>query len=350
MARIAERATISAAMIRDATAGALRCGLDVRRLLQEAGLPADLPERSDLPEHPKRMVTLDQFVALHRLLMAALDDEYVGLLHRPQRLGTSAAMGLLAVHARTAGEAMKRTVDFYNLFENSFAHALAHEGRQARYILGYRPGQKVLNNYAVELVLCEIHRFYSWLLGDRIMIDEVRFTFSPEQGKAAVYPHFFFGGDMRFNQAENSIIFSEEYLNQPVVKSEADLASWIARSPIDLFLPAHTYGHETLSVRDVLNSSFGEELQARSLREVARRLHRHPQALRRRLQAEKTSFREIKEHVLCNLAVHLLVEGDLAVQDVSERLGYSEPSAFNRAFSKWTGMSPLRYRKEALRA
>jgi len=69
-----------------------------------------------------------------------------------------------------------------------------------------------------------------------------------------------------------------------------------------------------------------------------------PQTLRRKLAAEGTSLREIRETVLRDAAVTALVQGEEPIAEIAERMGFSEPSAFTRAFRRWTGSPPSAYR------
>lgn len=81
--------------------------------------------------------------------------------------------------------------------------------------------------------------------------------------------------------------------------------------------------------------------------DVAKRLNISAQHLRRLLRDEKTTFRQIKEEVLRDEAIASLVRGLETAEELSERLGFSEPSAFRRAFRRWTGSPPGSYRSGA---
>ena len=82
--------------------------------------------------------------------------------------------------------------------------------------------------------------------------------------------------------------------------------------------------------------------------EIARQLAMSERSLTRRLSAEHTSYAELLALVQRERAENYLRNPTLAVTEISERLGYSEPAAFSRAFSNWTGSSPLKWRKQNL--
>jgi AraC-like DNA-binding protein len=74
--------------------------------------------------------------------------------------------------------------------------------------------------------------------------------------------------------------------------------------------------------------------------ELARSFGMSTATLRRRLHAEGQSFAALKDARRATLARQFLQEASLSVADIATELGYSEPSAFYRAFRKWTGGSP----------
>lgn len=82
------------------------------------------------------------------------------------------------------------------------------------------------------------------------------------------------------------------------------------------------------------------------LEQVADALLMTPRTLRRRLQDEGTTFSAIAEAVKRELAAHWLRETDLALSEISDRLGFCDGGTFSTAFKRWTGKSPSRWRQE----
>lgn len=79
---------------------------------------------------------------------------------------------------------------------------------------------------------------------------------------------------------------------------------------------------------------------------VARELNMHVRTLRRHLAAEGVDYASLVEEVRGALAEELLKGTDLRIEEIAERLSYSESSTFIRAFKRWSGKSPQRYRQE----
>ena len=82
------------------------------------------------------------------------------------------------------------------------------------------------------------------------------------------------------------------------------------------------------------------------LEALAHQLNTSPQTLRRHLREQGSSFQELKDQLRRDLAIYHLGRHELPIQDIAEQLGFSEPSAFHRAFKKWTGLTPGAYRAQ----
>ena len=86
-----------------------------------------------------------------------------------------------------------------------------------------------------------------------------------------------------------------------------------------------------------------------SIDQIARSLHYSVRTLRRRLDQRGLSFQGLVEEVRFAHAVEYLTKTEEAIERVSERLGYGDPSNFRRAFRRWAGFSPAAYRAQHAR-
>lgn len=84
---------------------------------------------------------------------------------------------------------------------------------------------------------------------------------------------------------------------------------------------------------------------APDLAQTAEHIGVSPRSLRRHLAQEDTSFRNVLEDTRRKLCEQYLLEQRMPLAEITERLGYSEQSAFNRAFKKWFGSTPRAYAK-----
>jgi AraC-like DNA-binding protein len=86
-----------------------------------------------------------------------------------------------------------------------------------------------------------------------------------------------------------------------------------------------------------------------SVSQVARELGTSCRTLQRRLQQDGTTLQDLVASVRFELAIELLASPARSASEVSQILGFSAPSAFHRAFKRWTGATPGQFRKERVR-
>ncbi|WP_158842937.1 AraC family transcriptional regulator [Saccharothrix deserti] len=321
--------TIAIHYVTAALRGAARRGHDVAELLASAGISEAL-----LADERAR-VTPAQYTKLVQTLWEVLDDEFMGLGPQPSKRGTFPTMCLLAVHCASLEDALRRGLAFYALFDVRPVMTLTEREGVATFTLSTE-GVDDPDRFLVESLLVLWHRFSSWLIGRRIPLRGVDLAY-PEPAHGAEY-HLIFGAPLRFDAPATRLTFDARFLRMPVVQDEAALRRFLRNSPAEL-LSRRDYGADASSqVRRMLGSGVV------GLENVAARLGVSAPTLRRKLAAEGTSFREVREQLLRDQAVASLVRGGESVEELALRLGFSEASAFHRAFKRWTGSSPGTYR------
>lgn len=88
----------------------------------------------------------------------------------------------------------------------------------------------------------------------------------------------------------------------------------------------------------------GEAPAMMTIDRVADALEMHKRVLQRNLSEQGTSFRKLKESVLKERALALLIGEGCGVTSIAERLGYSDSSSFHRAFKAWFGDTPRHFK------
>jgi AraC-like DNA-binding protein len=83
------------------------------------------------------------------------------------------------------------------------------------------------------------------------------------------------------------------------------------------------------------------------MEELANTHNMSERTLRRRLAEEETSYRDLLDEVRSHLAREYLRDTPLTVVDIASLLGFEDVANFRRAFRRWTGLAPQKYRETA---
>jgi AraC-like DNA-binding protein len=319
--------------VRSAIVSTETAGTDVRREMR------DLPLWPALTGPGVTRLGCDQTVAVMRVLVRLTGDELLRLGPRPVPQGTFRMISLGLIHAPDLRAALDRLVTFASITTGYTRSRLVVDGDTCRIEIAAEPADEV-RPLAVELMLTFVHRFSAWLVGQRLPLTGLELPFA-EPDYSAEYTSIF-GRRPAFDAPVASISFPARLLNAPVVREEPELISYISRSPSDL-IHHRDYGTTTADrVRNALER--GDLTHRERADQVAARLSISVQHMRRLLRQEGTSFQQVREEVLRDLAVDGLRHGRESIDEISYRLGFSEPSAFRRAFTRWVGSPPGEYR------
>jgi AraC-like DNA-binding protein len=143
--------------------------------------------------------------------------------------------------------------------------------------------------------------------------------------------------NLAFGRAHNRIHFPRAMFDEPLPQADPHtLEICIAQCEVLMQRNERRRGI-TAVVRSKL---FRDSGVFSTLPEVAAELDVHPRTLRRQLADEGTSFRALLNEARSTLAVDLLCNVGMTVDEVSKRLGYTDTSTFSHAFKRWYGTPP----------
>lgn len=324
-----ERHNITPGFVEDALESVRQRGIDTAPLMSAIGLPDRLTEP----------VTNIQYGRLWWLIAETIDDEFFGLAARPMRPGSFNLLCHAVLHAGTLERALRRALQFLNVvlddprgelrIRDGMAHVVLTDAGPPRPAFAYRAYWLILMGVAC------------WLVGRRIPLRTLDFA-CPAPVDRQDYRKFF-GAPVLFDQPATRLVFDSSYLSLPIIRSDVALESFLREAPANILI-RYRHDHDISSrVRAHLSHAPAQEWP--SFEEIAVQLKMSVPTLRRRLKAEGQSFGTIKDELRFKTAQQLLSEDRLTVAEVAAELGYSEPSAFYRAFQKWMGRSPGTFRK-----
>jgi len=310
-------------------------GLDPSSLLRETRISPRLLQE------PNARVSAERFADLQVNTMLAMQDEALGYVSRRMPIGCWSMMCYAVIGSETLGQALSRYCRFYQLFEFGVHPHFSVSEERARIRVVRVDSESEPDPYMIELLLFNVHRFASWLIQAHLPLLAVNLAYPPAT-EVAEYRALFMGNPVAFSRDHSELEFSAALLERRVTQTERTLRHFL-RHPV-LIMLTETYGQSswTARVREAVHHNL---VNMPELGDVAGMLEIHPQTLRRRLSAEGTTFKEIKSQVRRDTALYYLGKQGLSIEEIAHRAGFSESSAFIRAFKGWTGVTPYTYRK-----
>ncbi|PQA73453.1 AraC family transcriptional regulator [Brucella oryzae] len=323
-----ERHNIAPGFVEDALESVRIRGMATAPLMAKIGLPETVTEP----------ITNVEYGRLWWLIAETINDEFFGLAARPMRPGSFNLLCHAVLHAGTLERALRRALQFLNVVLDDPQGGLRVRDGMAYIVLtDAGPPRPAFAYRAYWLILMGVA---CWLIGRRIPLRTLDFA-CPAPVHRQDY-HKFFGAPVLFDQPVTRLVFSSSYLSLPIIRSDVALESFLREAPANILI---RYRHDNdLSARVRAQLSAQSPADWPSFEELAGRLGMSAPTVRRRLRGEGQSFGTIKDELRFVIAERLLQGNRLSVAEVAAELGYSEPSAFYRAFHKWMGQSPGRFR------
>ncbi|SDY40057.1 AraC family transcriptional regulator [Pseudomonas sp. NFIX28] len=311
------------------------------QLRLDNGARATLLGRCDLPREALRdgyRVAPLNYRALSRLAVGVGADEAFGFFARPVPPGSFEQLLRLLVHLPTLADAFDEAARFYKLFDDAPPWRLERGAKTARLLLTPRPGAQTDSVLWPHMLLLALWHSGSWLVGEtlplrRIVLPQALSSFTAQT-------RFLFGRQPGFG-TQALLELPAANLQAPLMRRPAEAARFARRLLPAVIAPGPLASFEA-RLRGLLCAA--EPFAGLSELEAAKALGISRQTLARRLAALGISFLGVRDELRRDLACTLLARGSVSVARLAERLGYSEPSAFQRAFKQWTGLPPGAYR------
>lgn len=198
--------------------------------------------------------------------------------------------------------------------------------------------------YISETALAEVVQATRLLTGQHIAPLAVHQDFDPSPERAAFEE--FFGCEVVPNAGQNALWISRELLEIPLPNPNPKVRAYLEER-----------ARTTLEKRGQLDTPIGQirEAMAEALRAgqadvrgVSKRAAMSTRTLRRRLEEAGTNFRRLLDETRSDLARAYVEDESMRFGDIAFALGFGDKAAFFRAFRRWTGLTPLKYRTNAL--
>ena len=315
-------------------------GLDALAIASQAGI--DLARIAD----PTERIAIDKVDAMLRVAIPLIPDPAFGLqaarCWHPAYLGVLGHAWLSSQTLRTAFERLAR----YSRLVGERGAAKAEQTPRGLKV-SFRPNRGDPATEPVAAVFGDIAM--------AVLLDMCRMNAGaalrptavslgrPEPRETQPYERFF-GCPVRYGAGEDALVLSARDADRPLPSSNRRLAAvfdGMLTGELARLDRSDVVSRCRAEVLDHLPSGEMGEL------EMAKRLHMSRRTLQRKLAETDTTYLRLVDDTRKDLALRYIADKTRPITDIAFTLGFSQQSAFTRAFKRWTGVSPTDYRSRA---
>ena len=311
----------------------------VRALRKLGKLPAEVLDPLEELDPDERI----PISVVHELLaggIALSDDQDIGLkAAREIAPGDYGAVEYLARSAPTWGNAAATVGRYMRLINDAMRFSLYVEGEMGFIKLdSVIPLPRASADFQSGAFQVSANHF--WL--EEPPRVEAWFT-HPAPPDLREYALTFPGAILCFDAPFNGFAFQREFLDVPVHGADPQLHALIRKHAEALLSALPHAKNLTERVRDILTNQLAGGTP--TLNYVAKQLGMSESTLARHLEDEGTTFKSLLEDLRRRLALAYIRRSELPISEIALLLGFSQAAAFHRAFRRWTGATPLEYRR-----
>lgn len=208
--------------------------------------------------------------------------------------------------------------------------------------LVYHPRQGMLafSPHQVEAVLAAVVAFSRLVTGQSMQPRQVQFS-QARIGPLAVYQEVF-GCQVTFEQAFSGVLVDNALLDAPLPQANVQLARLHDQYAAQRLAVLHQGGALAQELRAWIAAALQSRVPTRA--EAAKALDMSERTLVRRMHEQQLSFSCLLDEARRDAALQAVARPEIPLANIGQSLGFAEPAVFWRAFRRWTGCTPARWR------
>jgi AraC-like DNA-binding protein len=294
------------------------------------------PKVLENPDHQVPIKTVSELWA--RAAEASGDPAYGLHMAEKRPKGEFGLVEYILLASSTLGESWERTSSATSIVSNDIDVHLERQGDRAMLVHDF-PGVCPAIH---DLTVASFHMMACEMTGLDTVADEIWIA-RPQPESLDEHQRVLGNMPLFFEQDVDALVVSAEKLDLPVKSADPGLVRLLDRQ-LGLDSSETPIADPLRDVKRAISAELvsGDPTASR----IAKRLSMSERSLHRRLSAEDTRFGTVLDEVRKRLACEQLKSPHQSIAEVSWHLGFSEPSAFHRAFKRWTGETPGTWRQK----
>ncbi|GGM07667.1 AraC family transcriptional regulator [Pseudomonas asuensis] len=293
---------------------------------------------------PNARLSIPRYMRLGHAAIQLTQEPALGLAIGQQSLPVYLGLaGIASLHAPTLGEAARTLLDYEPLYGSNYRGQSRFERQESHAWLHFYSISPYndYNRFVIDQVLSGWICMLSHITGKPITPERVLIEY-PRPATTAPYEALF-GCAVEFGAETNALLLDAETLALPGLSYFP--GTW--KSLLDICKTELLHLTRLHSLTERIVAMLGPLLKngEPSLEEIARRLQMPAWTLRRKLADEGTRYLDILNDTRRELAISYIRDTDLSFGEVAYVLGFASAAAFQRAFKRWTLLTPGDFRK-----
>jgi len=299
-----------------------------------------------LVRSPDARIPIATYLQIQDEAALFLQDPYFGLhVGEFAEAGSWSILGYMMMNCKNVGEAFEKSVRYARIIGNLIEVKMERQPRESKLIFFTAPHAPEMSRHCFDTsfstTICMMRNF----TGLDMRPLDVSFIYAEPKSRSE-YDRIF-QCPIRFGQRENSFTVDTDIFDTPILMANLGLLEHFEKYARDLLAEFDRRNEYTRAVTRIIIVRLDDE--ALSIEKVAREMSIGVRTLQKRLEEEGVVFSDLLRDVRHSLAKKYLRE-NYSVEQITYLLGFSEPSAFRRAFKKWSGVTPKEYRQQSFSA
>ena len=287
-----------------------------------------------------KAVPAEHFFALHEMLDENLGPGFSVRVGQEMKMDDYGVLGLSWKTCSKAGEIFERCERYFHLLSNTYVFKVEKEGDISKVLLfrdAYRRGVGLSNEATFSATVVVLKAM------TETDISPTSLSLKHEAPKDLTSYQAIFDCPVLFNQSHNYIAYKTTDLETRTAKADSSINKFLVERVEEETKGIEINAFKIVSdvenlIKDALPSGIPSIIQ------IGEHVGMSSRTLTRRLSDGGFTFRELIKHTQEKISKDLLQNSNNTVSEIAFQTGFSEQSAFSRAFKRWTGLSPLEYR------
>ena len=287
-------------------------------------------------------VPADHFFELHEFLDVKRGPGFAIRVGQQMKIEDYGVLGLSWRTCAWAGQIFERSERYFKMLSNTYVFKVEKRDDVSQVFLHREPHRRGLQ-LSNEATLSATVVVLQAMTEKDIKPVEVTFKHDAPQELSAYDAAF--GCPVLFNQSHYSISYRTEDLETRTAKADASINQFLVERVEEETQGIEVGGNKlVIDVEKLITEALPSGIP--SVQQIAEHMGMSNRTLTRRLTESDLTFRDLIKKTQETISKNLLKSTKRTIAEIAFETGFSEQSAFNRAFKRWTGLSPVAFRKQ----